>query len=109
MFKAFDAVFATKTRDEWLKILVEADIVCAPVYSYPEVASDPQVLANEYVVEINHPTEGSARIIGNPIHLSRCEARTGVAPLLGQHTEEIFKEAGYSSEEIAAFRKEEVI
>ncbi len=109
MFEVFDAFFATKTRDEWLKILVEADIVCAPVYSYPEVANDPQVLANKYVVEINHPTEGSARIIGNPIHLSRCEARTGVAPLLGQHTEEVLKEAGYSEKEIAELKEEKVI
>jgi formyl-CoA transferase len=61
------------------------------------------------VAEINHPTEGPVRIIGNPIHLSRCEARTGVAPLLGQHTDEVLKEAGYSEEEIAAFRKEEVV
>ena len=109
MFEAFDDFFATKTRDEWMKILVEADIVCAPVYNYPEVANDPQVLANKYVVEVNHPTEGPARIIGNPIHLSRCEARTGVAPLLGQHTGEVLKEVGYSEEEIAQLREEKVI
>ena len=109
MFEEFDAVFVTKTRDEWLKILVDADIVCAPVYSYPEVANDPQVLANEYVVEINHPTQGPVRVIGNPIHLSQYKARIGVAPLLGQHTDEILKEAGYSKAEIAELREQEVI
>jgi len=109
MFKAFDTVFATKTRDEWLKILVDADIVCAPVYSYPEVANDPQVLVNEYVVEINHPTQGPVRVIGNPIHLSKYKARIGVAPLLGQHTDEVLREVGYSEAEIAELREQEVI
>jgi crotonobetainyl-CoA:carnitine CoA-transferase CaiB-like acyl-CoA transferase len=109
MFQAFDAVFASKTREEWLKILVEADIVCAPVYSYPEVAQDPQVKANDYVVEINHPTQGPTRVIGNPIHLSRHRPRIGSAPLLGQDTDQILKDEGYSEVEIAGLRQEEVI
>ena len=109
MFAAFDALFATKDRDEWLKLLIDKDIVCAPVYNYAEVATDPQVLENEYVVEINHPTEGAVKIIGNPIHFSKYKARIGVAPLLGQHADEILKEAGYSETEIAELREQEVI
>lgn len=109
MIEAFQAVFLTKTREEWLKILVEADVVCAPVYNYAEVSSDPQVIANEYIVEINHPTEGPIRVLGNPIHLSKHDAKIGVAPLLGQHTDEVLKEVGYSREEIASMKEEEVI
>ena len=109
MIDAFQEVFATKPRDEWLRILVDADIVCAPVYNHAEVSSDPQVIANEYVVEIDHPTEGPIRVLGNPIHLGKHKARIGVAPLLGQHNGEVLREAGYSEEEIAQLREEGVI
>ncbi len=109
MVDAFQAVFATKPRDEWLRIMVEADIVCAPVYNYAEVATEPQMRENEYIIEINHPTEGTAKVIGNPIHSSKHKARTGVAPLLGQHTDEILREAGYSETQIANLKKQEVV
>ena len=109
MIDAFQDVFSAKTRDEWLKIFVEADVVCAPVYNHAEVTSDPQVIANEYVVEINHPTEGPVKVLGNPIHLGDHKARIGVAPLLGQHTDEVLKEAGYNDEEISGLKAEEVV
>jgi len=109
MIDAFQEVFATKPRDEWLRILVDADIVCAPVYNYAEVSSDPQVMANEYVVEIDHPSEGPIKVLGNPIHLGNHKAKISVAPLLGQHNDEVLREAGYSEEEITQLREEEVI
>lgn len=109
MIDAFQEIFSAKTRDEWLQILVDADIVCAPVYNYAEVSADPQIQANEYIVEIKHPTEGPIRVLGNPIHLGRHKARIGVAPLLGQHTDQVLKVAGYTEEEIGRLRAEEVI
>jgi CoA:oxalate CoA-transferase len=109
MIDAFQAVFSSKPREEWLKILVEADVVCAPVYNHAEVSADPQVIANEYIVDINHPTEGPIRVLGNPIHLGKHKARIGVAPLLGQHTDEVLKEAGYSGDEITRLKEEEVV
>jgi len=109
MIDAFQEVFSTKPRDEWLQILVEADVVCAPVYNHAEVSADPQVIANEYIVEINHPTQGPIRVLGNPIHLGHHKARIGVAPLLGQHTDAILKEAGYTDEEITSLKAEEVV
>ncbi len=73
------------------------------------VAAEPQVAANEYLVEIEHPKEGKIRILNNPVTLGRRKARVGAAPELGQHTDEVLKEAGYSEGEIAVLRKEEVV
>jgi len=84
-------------------------VVCAPVYDLAEVAADPQVWANEYLVEIEHPKEGKIRILNNPVTLSNQRARVGPAPALGQHNDEVLKEAGYSEVEIADLREQEVI
>jgi len=109
LIAAMEGFFSTKTRDECLEILGKEDVVCAPVYNLAEVAAEPQVSANEYLVEIEHPKEGKIRILNNPVTLSKQKARVGAAPELGQHTEEVLKEAGYSEAEITAFRQEEVI
>lgn len=109
LVKTLEKFFSDKTREESLEILGKEDVVCAPVYNLAEVAAEPQVAANEYLVEIEHPKEGKIRILNNPVTLGRQKARVGAAPQLGQHTDEVLREAGYSEEEIAAFRKEEVV
>ena len=106
---ALDAAFVARPRDEWLKKLIEADVVCAPIYDYAEIAADPQVIENEYIVEVNHPTEGRIRVSNNPIQLSKRRPKIGVAPELGQHTDEVLREVGYSKAEIANLREQKVI
>lgn len=106
---ALEAAFATKPRDEWLKQLVEADIVCAPVYTHAEIAADPVVIENEYVVEVNHPTEGPIRVLNNPVQLSKRQPKIGVAPEHGQHTDEVLREMGYSKADINDLREQKVI
>ncbi len=86
-----EGFFSNKTREEALEILGKEDVVCAPVYNLAEVAAEPQVAANEYLVEIEHPKEGKIRILNNPVTLGRQKARVGAAPELGQHTDEVLK------------------
>jgi len=83
----------------------------ARVQNYSDVSSDPQVLANDYVVEVDHPTAGRVRVVGLPVKLSKTPGRIrSTAPELGQHTEDILLDVGgYSWEEISALRDDGVI
>jgi crotonobetainyl-CoA:carnitine CoA-transferase CaiB-like acyl-CoA transferase len=106
-----DRRFATKTRDEWAKIFKANGVVFSPVNDILELTQDPQVLANDYVTEFNHPVFGPMKTVGFPIGLSRtpCSIRRE-APEFGQHTEEILTEVlGYTWDEIAKLKEAEVI
>jgi formyl-CoA transferase len=84
--------------------------VCAPVQHYPEVAEDPQVTANELILELDHPQFGRVRQVGIPVKLSRTPgAARGTAPEHGQHTEEVLLAAGYSWDEIGSLRSKGAI
>ncbi len=107
-----DEVFITKSASEWMKILKEAgDIICTPIQRIPDLVNDSQVLANDYIIDYNHEVLGPLKAVGIPIQLSKTPGEVKCeAPEFGQHTEEVLIEiGGYSWEEIAELRNEEVI
>jgi crotonobetainyl-CoA:carnitine CoA-transferase CaiB-like acyl-CoA transferase len=106
-----DKVFATKPRDEWIKILKETgDLIYAPVNDILDVIQDPQVLANDYITDFDHPVFGKMKVVGTPILFSKTPASLRLpAPEFGQHTEEILLEAGYSWEDIAQLKEQQII
>jgi len=102
--------FRTRPTEEWLRLLEAAKIPCAPINTIDKVFEHPQAKAREMVVEVPHPTAGTVKLVGLPYKLS--ETPVGIyrhPPLLGEHTEEVLGELGYSSEEIAALREKGVI
>ena len=103
-------IFLTKTRQEWLDILMKEDTCVTAVHSLEETFSDPHVLYRKMLVEVPHPKAGRIRQIGVPIKFSETpgEVRTP-APEMGEHTEEILKGLGYNQEAIDRLRKEGVI
>ena len=106
-----DKTFATKNRDEWAKIFKENGVISSPINNTLDLTQDPQVLANDYVTEFNHPVFGPTKTVGFPIGLSRtpCSIRRE-APEFGQHTEEILTEVlDYTWDDVAKFKDEEVI
>ncbi|MDD5094831.1 MAG: CoA transferase [Dehalococcoidia bacterium] len=107
-----DKAFATKTRAEWLDILRSTgDLVYEAVNNFPEVLKDPQVWANDYVVEYDHPAWGKVNLVGFPMHFSRSPASIRLpGPEFGEHTEEVLQNVlGYSWDEISRLKDAEVI
>jgi CoA:oxalate CoA-transferase len=105
-----DKVFARKTSDEWMLILKEVDLLFSRVNAVPDLHSDPQVLANDYIIECQHNALGKIRMVGMPVGLNQTPGLVKrSAPEFGEHTEEVLLELGYSWEEISHFREEGTI
>ena len=111
LIKIFDDIFATKSRDEWMKIVRENGGFCGTVNMLEDLLDDPQVLANEYVVKFEHPVWGEVKWPGMPVQFSETPGDPKKwAPEFGEHTEMILVDLlGYSWDEIIKLKDEEVI
>ena len=108
--KLLDGVFAQKPRDEWVKTMRDLDVPTSPVQSFEDLEKDPQVLANDYIITLNHPKAGPISMVGVPIEFSGTPPKvTAVAPTYSQNTEEVLRSLGYDPGDIEAMRGEKVI
>jgi crotonobetainyl-CoA:carnitine CoA-transferase CaiB-like acyl-CoA transferase len=105
-----EAITSRRPRAHWLDLLDRNDIPCGPINNYAQVLTDPQVVAREMVVEVDHPTLGHIKALGSPIKMSDTPVDVRRrAPLLGEHTIEVLREAGYDDREIDELRRSKAV
>ena len=107
-----DEVFAAKSYHEWRDILGEdGNLVFESINSFTDLVDDPQVIANNYIVDFEHPSRGTVKMVNVPVTLSKTPGSIRApAPEYGQHTEETLVDiCGYTWDEVAKLREEEVI
>ena len=105
-----EAVFRSKTREEWSEFFSNQQTCLAPVNTVAEAKRDPQLNARNMVMRMNHPEYGEITAIGAPFKFSAtpCTYRLP-PPTFGQHTEEILKALGYGEEQVLGLRQKKIV
>lgn len=102
--------FATESSARWLERLEAAGVPCSPVNYFADLFDHPQVRRNGLVVEHDSPDAGPVRQLGVPVMLSKTPGiARGPAPALGQHTDKVLADLGYSPDDIQELRRKRVV
>ena len=110
LISILDELFLTKDRDEWGRLFDENGVLWAPIQTCSEVVRDPQVIANEFIVEVEDPEFGKVKLVKSPLQMEKTPAAVEkTAPQFAQHNEEIMLELGYSWDEIKDLKEKGVI
>lgn len=105
-----EAITIDHPRAHWLAYFESLGIPCGPINDYAEVMRNPQVVAREMIVDVEHPTLGRLRTLGSPLKMSETPLNAHRrAPLLGEHTDAVLREAGYTELEIEELRQKRAI
>ena len=107
LYQMFSDAMATKTTDEWIELLDQADIPAMPMHTPESIQQDPHLLATGFFQDVDHPTEGRVRTMAVPTRWSSSRpVLERQAPCLGEHSTEVLREAGYSDDEIRSLMEE---
>lgn len=107
----FDAKFAERTYEEWDRAFQAAgDLIYTRINNIADLEDDPQVIANDYITEWNHPRFGKMKVPGFPVQFSETpQSLRLAAPELGEHTEEVLQEYGYTWDDLQEMKAEGAI
>ena len=102
--------FQTKTTAEWIDIITDAGVPCGPINRISEIVDDAQVKARNMIVPVSHPKVPDAKVPGSPLRLYDMPPTVRRhPPMLGEHSEEVLTELGYSGTEISELKEDGVI
>ncbi|MDO8433592.1 MAG: CaiB/BaiF CoA-transferase family protein [Candidatus Binatus sp.] len=108
--KSLITLFPTKPSAYWLERIEAADVPCGPLNDFDSIWTDPQFTVNQTFFEYEHPAAGRVRAVRSPAKFSRTQPELWRhAPALGQHTDEILSDFGFSANEIAKLRADQVV
>jgi crotonobetainyl-CoA:carnitine CoA-transferase CaiB-like acyl-CoA transferase len=109
--KDMQTVFSRKDRDEWVKMLIEADVPVAPVNDMETLPRDPHVQARRMIQDIALDSGQTIRQVSFPVEFSTCDPKKirRPPPELGEHTEQVLSEIGYSEQDVSRFRQGGVV
>lgn len=108
--KALIDIFPTQTSAYWLERIEKADVPCGPVNDFDTIWDDPQFTVNETFMEYEHPRAGRVRAVRAPARFSKSKTELWRhAPGLGQHTDEILRDFGFDSAEVARLRADRIV
>ena len=100
----------TKTSDEWVELLNEAGVPCGPILKVDQVFANPQVQTLNMDPAVEHPRLGRQRVVGQAVKMNRTpQVMRGATPDIGEHTDAVLAEHGYSAEESARMRSESLL
>jgi crotonobetainyl-CoA:carnitine CoA-transferase CaiB-like acyl-CoA transferase len=110
LIKILDEVFAEITWEEWDKAISQYELIACRVNTFADLTTDEQVLANRYLAKLPHKDLDSWWYVPTPIHFSETPVQIrAAAPSLGEHTDEVLAEVGYSEEQIQHLHAEQVV
>jgi crotonobetainyl-CoA:carnitine CoA-transferase CaiB-like acyl-CoA transferase len=101
-----DSYMAGRTSADWIERLNKAGVPCGPIYSIDQMFADPQVEHLGMAQSVTRKDKSKMRLVAQPVKLSRTPSRLAVRPPeLGEHTDAVLKEFGFSARDIAALHK----
>ena len=110
MKEIIEAETITRTTDDWLDLLNQAKVPCGKVRTVKEALELEQTKAREMVVEMEDQLHGKKKLLGIPTKLSATPGEIRrMPPLLGEHTEEILSNLGYSKTQIDALEEKRIV
>ncbi len=110
LYDELEKMAPTRTTAEWLELLEGAQIPCAPVNALDDLFDDPHLKAVGLFTELEHPSEGHIAAVRPPVNFSATPSELArPAPLVGQHSREVLREAGLPAEQIERLIAERIV